>query len=455
VPWLSFDLHSLQNEQVQDDPWRKVPQILARIKPPVFPAGDFDVREFGARGDGKSDNTEAFRKAIDACAKAGGGRVVVSKGEFETGAIDLKSNVNLHISGDATVRFSRDPDKYPLVLTRFEGTELMNYSPFIYAFEQENIAITGSGTIDGNADAEHWWNWRSTRQPGSPPASAGASDKERLYDMVARKVPPQQRIFGDGHYLRPMFIQPYRSKNILIEGVRLLNSPMWQVTPCMCANVTVRNLYISASGPNTDGCDPDSCSDVLIENCFFNTGDDCIAIKSGRNDDGRRVNVPVENIVIRGCHMKNGHGGVTVGSEISAGARNIFAEHCQMDSPRLDVALRIKNNAARGGVIENVHARDITVGQVAQAAISIDYYYDEGEKGAYKPVVRNITVEKMKTEKSRYAVYLRGFKNDPIGSLSLTNCEFDGVADGNVIENVSTISLHKVRINGAEVQKLA
>ena len=432
--------------------WDEVPRILARIKPPKFPSREFDIIRYGANGDHQADNTEAFRDAIAACFKAGGGRVVIPRGEFITGAIELKSNVNLYVSEGATLRFTRDLSKYPLVFTRWEGTECMNYSPFIYAFEQENLAISGKGTIDGNADHEHWWNWRSTRAPGS--GNDQPSDREKLVEMATKGIPPKQRVFGPGHYLRPQFIQPYRSNNILIEGVHLVNSPMWQVTPCLCTNVTVRDLNINASGPNTDGCDPESCSDVLIENCFFNTGDDCIAIKSGRNDDGRRVNVPSQNIVIQSCHMKNGHGGVTIGSEISGGVHNVYARNCHMDSPILYMALRIKNNAARGGLIEKIFMRDVTVGQVAQAPIGIDYYYEEGEKGGYKPIVRDVAVENLKSQKSKYGVYLRGFKTDPIEGISIANCEFDGVSDGNVVENVNDVSLHNVRINGKEVQRL-
>jgi polygalacturonase len=442
-------------DRASGKPWEELPRILSRIKPPTFPARDFEITKFGGIGDNKFDNTDAFKAAIAACEKAGGGRVVVPAGEFVTGAIELKSNINLHVTEKATVRFTHDTKQYPLVFTRWEGMECMNYSPFLYAFEQENIGITGSGTIDGNASQEYWWPWKGNKQGGWKSGPTQAEDREKLYAMVARGVPPRERIFGAGYYLRPQFIQPYRSKNIVIEGVRLLNSPLWQVTPCLCTNVTVRNLYISSFGPNTDGCDPESCTDVLIKDCFFNTGDDCIAIKSGRNDDGRRVNVPAQNIVIQGCHMKDGHGGVTVGSEISGGVRNVFAEDCQMDSPHLDMALRIKNNAARGGVIENVHARNITVGQVAQAAISIDFYYEEGEKGGHTPVVRNVSVDNMKTQKSKYAVYLRGFKDDPIDGISLVNCEFNGVAQGNVLENVANLYVRDVRINGAKVQRLA
>ena len=442
-------------DQGAHDPWSELPEILARIKPPVFPDRDFDVTKFGADGDNKTDCTDALRKAIAACNAAGGGRVVVPAGEFLTGAIHLKSNVNLHIRAGATVRFLRDPQKYPVVFTRWEGIELMNYSPFIYAFEQENIALTGEGTIDGNADCEHWWPWKGRKQCGwTPGAPNQTPDRNQLFDMAERGIPVANRVFGPGHYLRPQFIQPYRSKNVLIEGLTLKNSPMWQVHPVLCSNVTVHKMTITGasenreSGPNTDGCDPESCTDVLIKDCNFNTGDDCIAIKAGRNADGRRVNVPSRNIVIQDCHMKDGHGGVTVGSEISGGVSNVFAENCRMDSPHLDSAVRIKNNAMRGGVLENIYVRNIEVGQVETAALSIDFFYEEGEAGKYTPVVRNVDIRNLTMHRAQYALFLRGLKNAPITDVHLSDCDLKGVEKPNVIENVKDLALRNVHING-------
>jgi polygalacturonase len=441
--------------EIAGDDWAGLPEILARIKPPVFPDRDFDVAEFGAARDNKTDCTDAFRKAIAACHTAGGGRVVVPAGEFFTGAIHLKSNVNLHLSPGATLRFTRDVQKYPLVFTRWEGVELMNYSPFIYAFAEENIAITGQGVIDGNADCEHWWPWKGRAECGWKPGDPDQTkDRNLLFDMAEKGVPVQGRVFGPGHYLRPQFIQPYRCKNVLIEGVTLKNSPMWQVHPVLCTNVTVRKLTITgasanrASAPNTDGCDPESCSDVLIQDCNFNTGDDCIAIKAGRNADGRRTNVPCQNIVIQGCRMKDGHGGVTIGSEISGGVRNVFAENCRMDSPHLDYAVRVKNNAARGGLLENIYVRNIEVGEVAAAGVSIDFFYEEGTEGKFTPVVRNVDIRNLAAHKAQYALYLRGFRNAPIAGLRLTDCDFEGVMRPNVIENVTNLALRNVHING-------
>ena len=429
--------------------WDTVPKILDRIKPPKFPKYDVDITKFGAVGDNKTDCTSAIEKAIGVCSAHGGGRVVVPKGEFLTGAITLKSNINLHIGAGATLRFTHDTSKYPVVFTRYEGTELMNYSSFIYAFEQNNIGITGQGTIDGNAGCDSWWAWvGGTRCGPQDKDHTLAKDRNMLHDMAERGVPVNERVFGPGHYLRPQFIQPFRCQNVLIEGVTLLNSPMWQVTPALCKNVTVQGLTIHSAGPNTDGCDPDSSTDVLIKNCTFSTGDDCIAIKSGRNADGRRVHMPSENIVIQGCHMKDGHGGVTLGSEVTGGIRNIFAEDCQMDSPNLQMAIRIKNNAMRGGDIENFYIRNIKVGQVANAGVGIDFYYEEGENGKYTPVVRNVDIRSLSVEKTKYALYLRGFKNAPIEGVRLTDCTFENAASPNVIENIKDLLLRNVRING-------
>src|SRR5947209_4417758 len=328
--------------------WDDLPAILARIKPPQFPAHDFKITDYGAVAGGAADSTEAIRKAIEACHAAGGGRVVVPAGVFLTGAVHLLSNVNLYVSEGATLKFSTDPARYlPVVYTRFEGTECMNYSPLIYAFEQENIAVTGAGTLDGSASEENWWAW-NRKGPDGADAPARSSIR-RLLDYGERGVPVGERVFGQGNFLRPNFIQPYRSRNVLIEGVRIVNSPMWEIHPVLSSNVTVRGVQISSHGPNNDGCDPESSRDVLIADCIFDTGDDCIAIKSGRDNDGRRVGVASENIVIRGCTMKDGHGGVVVGSEISGGCRNVFVEDCRMDSPNLDRALRFKSNARRGG----------------------------------------------------------------------------------------------------------
>jgi polygalacturonase len=432
--------------------WDMVPGILARIKPPTFPNRDVDITRHGAVGDGTSDCTEAFRRAIAECAAAGGGRVVVPAGRFLTGPIHLRSNVNLHVSRGATVAFHTAPARYlPAVFTRWEGMEMMGYSPLIYAFEQENIAISGEGTLDGQAAEENWWAWKGGRNRPLPNQIAA---RNRLMEMVEAGTPVAQRTFAEGSYLRPQFIQPYRCRNVLIEGVTIVRSPMWEIHPVLCQNVTVRRVQISTHGPNNDGCDPESCRDVLIEDCMFDTGDDCIAIKSGRNADGRRINVPSENIIVRGCHMKDGHGGVTIGSEISGGVRNVFAENCRMDSPNLDRALRFKNNAMRGGVLEHIYMRDVTVGQVADSVLSIDFHYEEGARGPFVPVVRDVEMLRVTSRKSPYAVYARAYEKSEISDIRLIDCSFDGVEKGSVVEGVRGVVLRNVRVNGRPVSSL-
>jgi len=437
-----------------DRGWDAVPEILARIKPPTLSNREFSIARFGAVGDGRTDATEAIRRAIAACASDGGGRVVVPAGRFATGPIHLRSNVELHVVRDATLLFDRDPRRYlPAVLTRFEGTELMNYSPFIYAYNQQNVAITGEGTLDGQADREHWWPWKGSADfgwtRGAPNYNAS---RQRLLEMAERREPVERRRFGEGDYLRPPFIQPYRCRNVLIENVSIVNSPMWEINPVLCENVTVRGVKISSGGPNNDGCNPESCRDVLIERCVFNTGDDCIAIKSGRNADGRRVNVPSQNIIVRDCDMRDGHGGVTIGSEISGGCWNVFVHDCRMDSPRLDNALRIKNNAMRGGVIRDIYMRDVTIGQIVNAVLSIDFTDEEGAKGPFTPIARDIAMRNVTSHESKYGLYLRGFANAPIERVHVIDCHFGGVESGNVVEHVNVLDTMGTTINGAPLR---
>jgi len=442
------------------DPWERAAEIARAVKAPEFPARDFDVTAFGAVGDGKTLNTDAIAKAIEACHEAGGGRVVVPQGRFLTGAVHLKSNVNLHVTADATLLFSTDPAHYPIVFTRWEGIELMNYSPLVYAYQQKNIAITGAGTLDGQGSDRHWWHWKGPWRgtvgtgwregmPDQRPARA------RLFKMAEDGVPVDKRVFGDGDYLRPSFIQPYDCDNVLIEGVRLRRSPFWQVHPVLCRNLTVRGLDILGHGPNNDGCDPESVDGAVIEHCTFDTGDDCIAINSGRNADGRRLAAPSQNILIRDCRMKEGHGGVVVGSQISGGARWIFAERCNMDSPDLWYAIRFKNNALRGGLLENFYYRDIEVGEVSKAAVTCDFDYEEGANGPFVPKLRNIVIERLHAKVARRVLDSRGLPGAPITGITLRDCSFDGVRDASVQRHTTGLRLENVRVNGKVVTALA
>lgn len=423
--------------------WEQVSEILSRIKAPKFPNRNFTITDYGAVADNESDCTDAFKRAISAAYQAGGGRVVVPQGSFMTGPIHLKSNVNLHVSDGAVINFFVDPNKYmPAVYSRFEGTECMNYSPLVYACGQENIAITGKGILDGRAADENWWRWKRTQ----------GSDVKTLGKMGDAGVPVSERIFGAGKQLRPNMIQPYKCKNVLIEGVTIKNSPMWHIHPVLSTNITVRNVRVIGHGPNNDGCNPESSKDVLIEGCYFDTGDDCIAIKAGRNNDGRRVNVPSENIVIRNCQMKDGHGGVVIGSETSGGTRNVFAENCTMDSPNLDRALRIKTNSVRGGTIENIYMRNVKIGQVAEAVLKINFNYGEGDTGKFTPTVRNVNMENVISGKSKYAMSISGYERSPITDIHLKNCTFVNVENSNILVGVKNLAMNNVKINGESVQ---
>ena len=423
------------------DPWERLPGLLAGITAPVFPDRDFPVTDFGAVGDGTTDTTAAIRAAISACAEAGGGRVVVPAGEYLTGAIHLKSNVNLHLEADATLRFIQDPAAYlPVVFTRWEGVELMNYSPLVYAYGEKNIAVTGNGTLDGQAGPEHWWPWKAGGHPQSQ-----KPDRDRLFAQAEAGVPVAERVYGAGHYLRPSFLQTYRCENVLIEGVTITNAPMWLIHPVLSHNVTVRNVKAVSDGPNNDGCNPESSIDVLIEDSLFDTGDDCIAIKSGRNADGRRLAAPSERIVIRGCRMRAGHGGVTIGSEISGSARDVFIERNEMSSPELDRGIRFKTNAIRGGVIENVFVRDVEIGETG-SAIDIDLLYEEGANGDFMPVIRNIFVERLTVRRARYAFFIRGLEGAPVQGLVVRDSVFENVSIGSVLENVEDLLLQNVVI---------
>jgi polygalacturonase len=397
--------------------WKLEPQIRSRIKAPKFPRRNFVITNFGAVGDGKTDCTAAIAKAIDACAEKGGGRVVIPAGQFLTGAIHLKSGVNLHLDKtNSVLLFITDPKAYlPAVFTRFEGTELYNFSPLIYAFGQKDVAVTGEGLLDGQASDQNWLAWKST------------SARSKLVKMATDDVPVEQRQFGEADHLRPSFVEFNRCANVLIEGVRIRRSPMWELHPLLCTNVTVRGVDIVTHGANNDGCDPESCRDVLIEKCLFDTGDDCIAIKSGRNTDGRRVNVPCVNLIVRNCTMRDGHAGTAIGSEISGSCSNVFVYNCEMSSPNLVCALRLKSNAVRGGVLQNIFMRNVNVGVVKDSVLQIDFLYEEGAKGDFKPVAKNVAMENITVAHTPRVLNVRGFPAASISDVRIYNSVFKDI----------------------------
>ena len=433
-------------------------RIEQSIKAPTFPEKDFLITKYGAKTtNSAAQNQKAINKAIATCSKKGGGRVIVPSGTFVTGAITLLSHVNLVVEKDAVLKFAFEPDLYPIVPTRWEGIDCRNLSPCIYAYKQTDIAVTGEGTIDGSGANDTWWPWNGNPRFGFKEGmiSQRGGSRARLLKNAEDGVPMDQRIFTKEDGLRPQLINFYLCENILMENLTLLNSPFWVIHPLLSKNITVRGMKIINDGPNGDGCDPESCDGVLIENCFFNTGDDCIAIKSGRNNDGRLWDKPSENIIIRNCEMKNGHGGVVIGSEISGGCRNVYAENNVMDSPELERVVRIKTNTCRGGVIENINARNIKVGVCKESVLKINLDYEPKEiccRG-FVPTVRNINIENITCEKSKYGVQIIALDSVcNVYDINVKDCHFNGVKDGNYSKGQTRdVRFDNLFINGSLV----
>ena len=281
-------------------------RIEQSIQLPDLPqsAKVYDISKYGAKlSNSAAQNQKAINKLIALVSKKGGGCVVIPKGTWKTGAIEMKSRVKLEVQKDATLQFVFDTKLYPLVRTSWEGLACWNYSPCIYAYKATDIAITGEGTIDGGGNMETWWPMCGHKsfnyKEGITKEAQCLGSRAKLLKQAEDGVDFDQRKFGLGQGLRPQLINFVRSERILIQGVKLLNSPFWVIHPLLCKNITVKGVTIWNEGPNGDGCDPEACENVLIEDCIFHTGDDCIAIKSGRNNDGRLWNQPSKNIIIR------------------------------------------------------------------------------------------------------------------------------------------------------------
>ncbi len=418
-------------------PWDRVPEILARIVPPTFPDRVFDIRTYGATNDGVADCTKAFASAIDACHRAGGGRVLVPAGKFRTGAIHLKSNVELHLSEGVEIVFSdRFEDYLPCVLVRVGGIELYNYSPLIYARDCTNIAITGPGRLNGNAKA--WWDWKSR-------------ETREGFEMGARGVPVDQRVFGTPEAaIRPSFVSFVSCTNILLEDFTIGSGPNWTIHPIYCLNTTIRRVTVATDGPNNDGIDPDSCRDVLIEDCVFDTGDDCVVLKSGYNEDGWRVGRPTENVIMRRCVSKRGHGGLVIGSEMSGDVRNVFMEDCEFEGT--DRAIRIKSRRGRGGVVENVFARNLRVKDMRYEVVILNMDYSADRKQAANekpPVYRNMHFENITGDGAPTAILITGLEDSPIENIRFENMTIRSTR-GVVCSNVKGLRFDNVQVTPAK-----
>ena len=410
---------------------------MSEVKPPTFPERVFDVRRFGAVDDGLTPNTEAFRQAIKACHKEGGGIVCIPQGAWLTGPIRLRSNVNLHLEEGAVVSFStRFADYLPVVFTRWEGVECYNYSPLIYARNCKDVAVTGEGILDGQGRA--WWHWKKIQQ--------GAAKK--LYDSEFKGVPVDERVFGtEEAALRPQFLQTVRCHNVLVEGITFVNGPMWTVHPVYCENVLVRGITVRSEGPNTDGLNPDSCRNVLVEGCAFHTGDDCVAINSGMNEDGWRVARLCENIEIRDCTMSEGHGAIAIGSGMSGGVRNVHIHDCHVTGG--DQGIRLKSMRGRGGFVENVLVENLHMAGLRREAIVLNMFYGSSTAASRSdapPAFRDIHIRHVNCQNAGVAVAVRGLPEQPIERVVLEDLHLHAV-EGIHCQDAHDITLKDV--NGA------
>lgn len=454
IPLLVFTCYAYANPI--DKAFEEAAELEKQIKKTSFPQTIFPITDYGATPDNIAEPChEAINRAIVTCSLNGGGIVLVPKGTFHTGPITLKSNVNLHIEEGATLKFSTDQSLYfPGVVTRWEGIDCYNARPLIYAYGEMNIAITGKGTIDGQGSKETWWPMCGAPKYGWEEGmiSQRNGGREKLLMYAETFTPIYKRVMTPDDGLRPQMIHFYSCNTVLIEGVTLINAPFWVIHPLFCESLIVKGVNIFNRGPNGDGCDPESCKNVLIEDCTFDTGDDCIAIKSGRNHDGRKWNIPSENMIVRNCLMKNGHGGVVIGSEISGGYRNLYVENCRMDSPLLDRVIRIKTNTCRGGLIENIFVRNITVGECKEAILRINLKYENNEncQRGFIPIVRNVHLKNITCEKSELGALIIGLDDsESIYNISIEDSRFNNVSKGgNNISGAKDVVFKNVYING-------
>ena len=423
------------------DNWSRMRKIEKEIVVPRFLDKTYLITEYGATGDGISDALPAIKKAIDLCSGNGGGKVVLPKGKyFSKGPVVLKSNVNLHLEEGAEILFSPDEKDYlPAVLTRWEGTELYNYSPLIYAYNVKNIAITGKGIINGQG-SKNIATWKPNQK----------KDQTLLRKMGTEVTPVYERVFGEGHFLRPALIELVSCSNLLIEDIKIVDCTFWTIHPLCCTNVTVRGVEVDSHNDNSDGVDPESCFNVLIENCVFKTADDGIAIKSGRDNDAWRVGQPSENIIIRNCVFDSEVNGVCIGSEISGGIRNVFIENITILNCK--DALYFKSNLDRGGYIWNIHVRNVTVKYECTSLIKFEPDYKSESKNNYPTQFKEFTFKNIQAEKASVSgIDISGFEGMPVEDVAIENLTVKTTPVPLVIKNAKNVLLKKVMMNGEKV----
>lgn len=400
----------------------EAPFKMPKIKTPDFAqVADFAITDYGAEPGDKDKNAVAIEKAI-AAATVAGGNVIIPAGEWKTKKIHLKSNVNLHLSEGAVLLFSPDPQDYlPAVFTTWEGLECYNYSPLIYAFEAKNVAITGKGEV--RADISQWREW-------FPRPSAHMESIKRLYNWAQDRVPVEDRnMVNDTSNMRPQFIQFNRCENVLVEDIKIRNSPFWTLHLYLSKNIIVRGIDVYAHGHNSDGIDPEMSQNVLIENCVFDQGDDAIAIKSGRNPEGWRLKTPSKNIVIRDCLIKDGHQLVAIGSELSGGIENIYVENCKVadDNEKLMHLLFIKTNERMGGHVKHVYFKNIEANAIREGILGIDTDVLYQWRTLVPTVVRKLTpiqdiyLENVSAKEAKFLSKINGNADLPVRDIHLKN----------------------------------
>lgn len=392
----------------------------------------WNVNEFKHKG------LHAVQAVVDACADAGGGVAAVPEGDWFSGAIHLKSHVRLQLDEGAVIHFSGNYRDYlPVVFTRWEGTECYNYSPLIYAKDCTDIAVTGKGVLEGNGAA--WWHWKKLQQRAA---------KDLAYAEWNGREPEERRYGTEKDALRPSFIQFINCRNVLLEDFTIQDGPQWTLHPVYCENVRIRGVNVFTKGPNTDGLNPDSCRNVLVENCTFSTGDDCIAINSGLNEDGWRVDRPCENIEIRGCRMTGGHGGVVIGSAISGGVRNIYMHDCQISGTMQGI--RLKSMRGRGGYVHDVRIENMEINDVSDQAIQINMFYEYSTvmpKSQEPSDFDGIHISNVKGSGAAVGIEIKGLPEHKLKHISLENINLRA-DEAFVCSNAESMELKQVSMEG-------
>lgn len=419
------------------DPWSRAERIVAAIRPVAIPPRRFPLADFDPAA---ADARPAILAAIRAAHEAGGGRVVVPAGlHLSAGPIHLRSNVELHLEAGAILRFLPGEALYlPPVRTRWEGTECYTLSPLVYAEDCENVAVTGPGTIDGQG-AAHWLPWRETQKAA----------QTALRDMGRDGVPVEQRIFTGERRLRPHFVQFNRCRRVLVDGPTLVDSPFWMVHPLLCEDVVIRNIRCKSDHVNSDGVDPDSSRRVLIENCDFDVGDDGVSLKSGRDQDGWRVGVPTEDVVIRNCTY-SGHagGGMAIGSEMSGGVRNVFVEGLRVARARH--TLYFKANPDRGGRISDVFIRDITAGETASLLVFTNAYHS-WRGGDFPTLFERVLIENVAVARTAAGIVIGGHPRAPVRDVVIRGVTMRQAGQPLLLSHAARIGLEGVTANGRGV----